>query len=170
MIRTFNSEQEFVAFAASFGRGLAPGAVVGLSGPLGAGKTTFVKAVVKERLGSDPVSSPTFTFWHRYAGSTPIDHLDLYRVDDPSEVTELGLDDAFDGTSIVLVEWWRNAPGLLPPVHYEIDIQGTGTGPRTVTLRQAQGDMRQAQGDMRQAQGDMRQAQGDMRQAEGDEG
>jgi len=134
MIRTFNSEQEFVDFAASFARTLRPGDVVGLSGPLGAGKTTFVKAVVKERLGSDPVSSPTFTFWHRYAGSTPIDHLDLYRVDDPADVTELGLDDAFDGSSVVLVEWWRNAPGLLPPVHYEIDIEGKGAEPRTVTV------------------------------------
>jgi tRNA threonylcarbamoyl adenosine modification protein YjeE len=135
MERTFHSEQEFVAFAASFARELRAGDVVGLSGPLGSGKTTFVKAVVKERLGSDPASSPTFTFWHRYPGAPAIDHLDLYRVDDPAEITELGLDDAFDGTSIVLVEWWRNAPGLLPPVHYEIDVQGKGAGPRTLTVR-----------------------------------
>jgi tRNA threonylcarbamoyl adenosine modification protein YjeE len=137
MERTFHSEQEFVAFAASFARELRAGDVVGLSGPLGSGKTTFVKAVVKERLGSDPASSPTFTFWHRYPGTPPIDHLDLYRVDDPAEITELGLDDAFDGTSIVLVEWWRNAPGLLPPVRYEVDIQGKGAGPRTLTVHKA---------------------------------
>lgn len=137
MIRTFHNEQEFVAFAAAFARELRPGDVVGLSGPLGAGKTTFVKAAVKERLGSDPVSSPTFTFWHRYPGTPPIDHLDLYRVESPSDVTELGLDDAFDGSSIVLVEWWRNAPDLLPPVRYEIDIEGKGGEPRRVTVRRA---------------------------------
>jgi tRNA threonylcarbamoyl adenosine modification protein YjeE len=134
MMRTFHTEQDFLDFATAFARALKPGDVIGLSGPLGAGKTTFVKAVVRERLGSDPASSPTFTFWHRYAGTPPIDHLDLYRVDDPSEVTELGLEDAFDGTSVVLVEWWRNAPGLLPPVRYEIDIQGKGSEPRTVTV------------------------------------
>lgn len=134
MMRTFHSEQDFLDFASEFARGLKAGDVVGLSGPLGAGKTTFVKAVVRERLGSDPASSPTFTFWHRYAGTPPIDHLDLYRVDDPAEVTELGLEDAFDGTSVVLVEWWRNAPGLLPPVRYEVDIQGKGSEPRTVTV------------------------------------
>jgi tRNA threonylcarbamoyl adenosine modification protein YjeE len=137
MERTFHSEQEFVAFAASFARELRAGDVVGLSGPLGSGKTTFVKAVVQERLGTDPVSSPTFTFWHRYSGTPPIDHLDLYRVDDPAEITELGLDEAFDGSSIVLVEWWRNAPTLLPPVRYEVEIAGKGTGPRTLTLRKA---------------------------------
>lgn len=140
MDRTFHSEQEFVTFAAQFARELRAGDVVGLSGPLGAGKTTFVKAVVRERLGSDPASSPTFTFWHRYPGTPPVDHLDLYRIDDPAELPELGLEDAFDGTSIVLVEWWRNAPGLLPPVRYEVHIEGKGDEPRTVTLRRAQGD------------------------------
>lgn len=135
MDRTFYTEDEFRAFAAEFGRGLRPGAVVGLSGPLGAGKTTFVQAVVHARTGSDATSSPTFTFWHRYEGTPPIDHLDLYRIEDPAELTELGLDEAFDGTSIVLVEWWRNAPALLPPVHYEIEIQGKGGEPRRVSVR-----------------------------------
>lgn len=135
MNRTFYSEQDFVRFAAEFARSLRAGDVVGLSGPLGAGKTTFVKAVVEERTGSDPATSPTFTFWHRYAGSPPIDHLDLYRVENPGELTELGLDEAFDGTSIVLVEWWRNAPALLPPVRYEVDISGKGTEPRMVAVR-----------------------------------
>jgi tRNA threonylcarbamoyladenosine biosynthesis protein TsaE len=137
MDRTFYSEQEFRSFAAQFARELRAGDVVGLWGPLGSGKTTFIKAIAAERLGSDPVSSPTFTFWHRYKGNPPIDHLDLYRVEDPRELTELGLEDAFDGTSIVLVEWWRNAPGLLPPVHYEVEIEGKGSEPRRVTLRRA---------------------------------
>jgi tRNA threonylcarbamoyladenosine biosynthesis protein TsaE len=134
MDRTFKTEQEFRSFAADFGRELRAGDVVGLSGPLGSGKTTFIKAVAAERLGNDPVASPTFTFWHRYDGRPPIDHLDLYRVEDPRELTELGLDDAFDGSSIVLVEWWRNAPALLPPVHYEIEIEGKGDEPRRISV------------------------------------
>ncbi|HEV3153780.1 MAG TPA: tRNA (adenosine(37)-N6)-threonylcarbamoyltransferase complex ATPase subunit type 1 TsaE [Candidatus Baltobacteraceae bacterium] len=134
MDRTFYNEEQLRAFAAEFAGTLQAGDAVGLSGPLGSGKTTFVKAVVAARLGADAASSPTFTFWHRYAGNPPIDHLDLYRIDDPRELNELGLEEAFGGDSIVLVEWWRNAPELLPPAHYEIEIEGKGDEPRRVTV------------------------------------
>jgi tRNA threonylcarbamoyladenosine biosynthesis protein TsaE len=135
MRRTFSNETELTAFATGFAGSLRPGDVVALSGPLGAGKTTFVRAVVQALHRRDPTSSPTFTFWHRYPGSPPIDHLDLFRIADPRESNELGLEDVFDGGSIVLVEWWRNAPHLLPRRRYEIDIEGAGDAPRTVELR-----------------------------------
>jgi tRNA threonylcarbamoyl adenosine modification protein YjeE len=135
MERNFSSQAEFEAFAAAFAAQLVPGDVVGLSGPLGAGKTTFVRAVVRARHGNDPTTSPTFTFWHRYPGTPPINHLDLYRVEDPAELTELGLEQAFDGDSIVLVEWWTNAPGLLPARRFEIDISGSGDQPRRAVVR-----------------------------------
>jgi tRNA threonylcarbamoyl adenosine modification protein YjeE len=132
--RTFSSEEDFVAFASGFARRLRAGDVVALSGPLGAGKTTFVRAVVRALHGDDPASSPTFTFWHRYAGTPPIDHLDLFRIEDQGEIAELGLDDAFDGDSIVLVEWWSNAPSLVPKRRYEISIEGAGDSPRHVAI------------------------------------
>ena len=134
MKRTFTTEAELTAFAAEFGRSLEAGDVVGLSGPLGSGKTTFVRAVVQARLGNDPTSSPTFTFWHRYPGRPPIDHLDLYRIDDPAEIAELGLEAAFDGDSIALVEWWEHAPELLPARRYVIALSGAGDEPRTLVL------------------------------------
>jgi tRNA threonylcarbamoyl adenosine modification protein YjeE len=133
---TLHSEEATYAFAATFARRLQPGDVVGLSGPLGSGKTTLVRAIVRALHGSDPTLSPTFTFWHRYDGDPTIDHIDLFRIDDPREVVELGLDEAFDGHSVVLVEWWRNAPHILPPRRYEIEMEGAGDNPRTLSLRE----------------------------------
>ncbi len=105
-----------------------------LSGELGAGKTTFVRAAVRALHGEDQTTSPTFTFWHRYAGTPPIDHLDLYRVEDPREFAELGLEEVFDRGSIVFVEWWTHGPSLLPAEHYDVTIEGSGMGPRTVAI------------------------------------
>lgn len=137
--QTFADEASFRRFAAEFAGRLRPGDVVALSGPLGSGKTTFVRAVVAALHGSDRTSSPTFTFWHRYAGEPPIDHIDLFRVSDSREIVELGLEEAFDDArSIVLVEWWRNAAVLAGSHRYEIDICGSGDEPRIVTVSQLQ--------------------------------
>jgi len=132
---TLPSEEDLDAFAAAFAQRLRPGDVVALSGPVGAGKTAFVRAVVRTLHGADQSCSPSFTFRHRYDGEPPIEHLDFFRLDDPRESTELGLDDVFDGRSVVLVEWWRNAPEALPSRRYEIEIEGAGNEPRTLILR-----------------------------------
>lgn len=137
MKRTFKTESELVAFAAGFGRTLRAGDAVGLSGPLGSGKTTFVRAVV-QALGGGEATSPTFTFWHRYAATPPIDHLDLYRVDDPREIVELGLEEAFGGDSIALVEWWEHAPELMPARRYLVTLAGAGDEPRDLALQTPQ--------------------------------
>ena len=133
---TLPSEEQLAAFAARFAQRLRPGDVVALSGPLGSGKTAFVRAVVRALHGSDQSCSPTFTLWHRYDGDPPIDHIDLFRIEDSRESVELGLDEALDGESIVLVEWWGNAPEALPPRRYEIHIEGAGDQPRILTVRE----------------------------------
>jgi tRNA threonylcarbamoyl adenosine modification protein YjeE len=129
------TEEDFNAFAATFARRLRPGDVVALSGPVGSGKSTFVRAIVRTLHGADQSCSPSFTFRHRYDGDPPIDHIDFYRIEDPRESVELGLEEAFDGRSIVLVEWWRNAPDIIPEHRYEIEIKGAGEQPRIVSLR-----------------------------------
>jgi len=135
---TLPTEEEFGNFAATFARRLRPGDVVALSGPVGAGKSAFVRAVVRELHGSDQSCSPSFTFRHRYDGDPPIEHIDFFRIDDPAELTELGLEEALDGQAVALIEWWRNAPEAIPARRYEIEIQGAGDQPRTITLREPQ--------------------------------
>ncbi|HEY1866750.1 MAG TPA: tRNA (adenosine(37)-N6)-threonylcarbamoyltransferase complex ATPase subunit type 1 TsaE [Candidatus Cybelea sp.] len=135
---TLPTEDEFNKFAAAFARRLRPGDVVALSGPVGAGKSAFVRAVVRELHASDESCSPSFTFRHRYDGDPPIEHIDFFRIDDPAELTELGLEEALDGHAIALIEWWRNAPEAIPSRRYEIEIQGAGDQPRLITLREPQ--------------------------------
>ena len=129
------SADELVALARSFARELKAGDVVTLTGPLGAGKTTFVRGIVLELLGADAVTSPTFTFWHEYPGNPTVRHLDLFRLEDESELAELGLREAFDGDAIVAIELPERAPSLIPAGARAVDIQGAGDEPRTVRLQ-----------------------------------
>jgi len=132
---TLPTEEDLSKFAAIFARRLRPGDVVALSGPLGSGKSAFVRAVVRALHGTDQSCSPSFTFRHRYEGEPPIEHIDFFRIEDPRELSELGLEEALDGQSIALVEWWRNAPDAIPARRYEIEIDGAGNEPRTLYLR-----------------------------------
>jgi len=125
---------ELEALAAELARDLRPGDVVALEGGLGAGKTTFVSAVVRALGNGADVSSPTFTFWHRYGGTPPLEHLDLYRIEDAGELAELGLEDAFAPDGIAFVEWADRIPGLVPAGAFRVRIDGSGAGPREIRI------------------------------------
>ncbi len=101
-----SSEAETRAVAAALGRDLAAGAILLVSGDLGAGKTAFVRGLA-EGLGIDPddVSSPTFTIVHEYAGGRlPLVHVDLYRLE-RADLDDLGLDPDLAARGVVAVEW-----------------------------------------------------------------
>lgn len=119
--QTTRSEAETAAVGAELARTLRPGAVVLLSGDLGAGKTAFVRGMA-EGLGIDPadVSSPTFTLVQEYRGGRlPLYHVDLYRLK-PSEVDDLGLDEITQAGGVTAVEW----PDRLPrPFEIAIAVQ-----------------------------------------------
>jgi tRNA threonylcarbamoyl adenosine modification protein YjeE len=110
---------------------LRPGDVVAVEGPLGSGKTTFVQGLVAAISGATAATSPTFTFWHRYPG---IEHLDLYRIDDPSELADLGLEEAFRPDAMTVVEWPEKAPQLVGTPDWSVRIAGSGDEPRDVTI------------------------------------
>ncbi len=120
--------------ARSLARSLEAGDVVGLSGALGAGKTTFVAAAVRELQGCETISSPTFLFWQRYPGPPPIEHLDFYRIEAPEDAAELGLHEAFESGNIVFVEWPERLPALIPPTIVRVRIDGSGDEPRAVRI------------------------------------
>jgi tRNA threonylcarbamoyladenosine biosynthesis protein TsaE len=114
--QTTTSEQETARVGAQLAHTLAAGDVVLLFGDLGAGKTAFVKGL-GEGLGvaADDVSSPTFTLIQEYRGGRlPLFHVDLYRLNDPREIEDLGLDEiAADG--ILAIEWAEKLPARVRP-------------------------------------------------------
>ena len=129
------SEEETIALGESLAAELPPKAVVLLIGNLGAGKTTLAKGIVKG-LGAaqpDEVSSPTFTLIHEY--SPGVFHVDLYRLDTPDQVATLGLDEIFDRTAVVLIEWGERFPDLMPKGHVEIHLRTTGETSREIEVR-----------------------------------
>ena len=123
------------AVASRLAETLRAGDALALSGDLGAGKTTFVRALIAALHGSDvPVSSPTFVFRQRYDGTPPVEHLDLFRLDDPAEAVDLGLEEAFGPDRITVVEWPERLPGLLPDGAIRIRIEGAGDEPRRLQI------------------------------------
>jgi len=98
------SPAETEAFGEHFGKRLQPGDLVLLTGELGAGKTTFVRGVARGIGSSAPVASPTFQLIRVYAGRVQLAHIDLYRIERPSELADLGLDELLDQGAAV-VEW-----------------------------------------------------------------
>jgi tRNA threonylcarbamoyladenosine biosynthesis protein TsaE len=120
---TTHSEAETSALASEFARSLTAGAVILLSGDLGAGKTAFVRGVA-EGLGIDPglVSSPTFTLIQEYRGGRlPLHHVDLYRLRS-IEVDDLGLDELTLEAGVTAIEWPDRLPHEWPSVvHVHIE-------------------------------------------------
>ena len=114
-----------VALGKSLGPLLFPGSVVALIGPLGAGKTTFTRAVA-EGLGVKnlaAVNSPTFTLIHEYPARLPIYHFDAYRLATAEQFEGLGIQEYFGGEGVCLVEWADKFLELLPEERLEIRIE-----------------------------------------------
>jgi tRNA threonylcarbamoyladenosine biosynthesis protein TsaE len=100
---------------------LAPGDLVLLEGPFGAGKTTLVQGVARG-LGvhANYVNSPTFTLINEYEGRIPLFHVDLYRLADAQQAYELGLTEYIEDGGVTVIEWPERARELLPPDHLTI--------------------------------------------------
>lgn len=117
------TEPELVAWGERLGRVARAPLVLTLAGDLGAGKTTLVRAVCRGYGVTEDVTSPTFALVHEYrSGRTPVYHLDLYRLRDPSELLQLGWDELLSANALVLVEWPERAGGLLPDGHVPITL------------------------------------------------
>ena len=121
--------------AASVAAAAEPGDLVCLWGELGAGKTQFAKGFGAGLGVSGTISSPTFILMSEYQGRLPLFHVDLYRLADGADALAGGVVDERQAAGITLVEWPERMGDFLPVRRLDVLIDGTGTEPRTITLR-----------------------------------
>ena len=116
MIRPL-AQPELEAEGETLGRSLPPGAVLAFEGDLGAGKTTFIKAIARGLGVAGPASSPTYALVHRYQGRRgPVFHLDCFRLRSPEEAADLDWEGLLREGDAILVEWPERAGPWLPVV------------------------------------------------------
>jgi len=118
-------EEELVRWGLRIGASIETPVFVGLSGPLGAGKSVLARGIGEGAGVVGHMPSPTFTLVQGYeaAGGRRLMHLDLYRIASPDEVWELGWDQLLDESRIAVVEWPERAEPLLPPDRWLVEIE-----------------------------------------------
>ena len=130
------SPEETEALAGRLAQLLVAGDVVLVSGELGTGKTTFVRGACRALGVTAPVTSPTFTIGHRYAGNPDVSHLDLFRFAGLSQAEWGDLEPYFDD-AIVFVEWPEAGLAALPPARAAIRLEHGGGDRRVLALAAA---------------------------------
>lgn len=109
------SEAELRSWGETFGKKLAPGSIVTLAGPLGAGKTTLVQAIARGLGVATSPTSPTYTYVHRYDGARGVVyHLDCYRLKHPDDAADLDWESILTEADATLIEWPERAGDWVP--------------------------------------------------------
>lgn len=131
------SAEETYALGKKLGEEAKPGAVYCLSGDLGVGKTVFTKGFAVGLGVTDTVNSPTFTIVQEYKGRLPFYHFDVYRIEEPEEMEEIGYEDYFYGDGACMIEWAELIEELIPADAVKVciskDLQ-KGTDYRLITV------------------------------------
>ncbi|MFO8029890.1 MAG: tRNA (adenosine(37)-N6)-threonylcarbamoyltransferase complex ATPase subunit type 1 TsaE [Cyclonatronaceae bacterium] len=116
---------------------LSPGDIVQLKGDLGAGKTHFVKGVARFfGVPEHEVQSPTFAIIHEHPGTTPLYHVDAYRLNRPEEALEFGIEEYLYGDGICLIEWPEKIASLLPETCWVVQISHADENRRQISIQQ----------------------------------
>ena len=123
MLSETYSSGETCSLGVELGRKAKRGDIYALTGDLGTGKTVFAQGFAKGLGVSEYVNSPTFTILQVYEdGRLPLYHFDVYRIEEPEEMEEIGYEDYFYGDGVTLIEWAELIDELLPEKVYRINI------------------------------------------------
>ena len=123
MVKETYSDKETLEFGKKLGTEAVPGMIICLDGDLGTGKTMIAKGIALGLGITEPVSSPTFTVIKEYhEGRLPLYHFDVYRIEDPVEMDEIGYEDYFFGDGVTVIEWSDMIKELIPDSALKIKL------------------------------------------------
>ena len=127
-------EAELRRWGRELGESAAPPLVISLSGDLGAGKTTLAQSICEGYGVTEAVTSPTYALVHRYdSAKSPVYHVDLYRLDDASQLTNIGWSDMLSERALVIVEWPERAGDSMPEnLHIDLEYLPDDPGHRVL--------------------------------------
>lgn len=136
-----HSAEETAVLAEKLLNYFTPQDVVVLSGKLGAGKTVFVRGLAKG-LGIDEklINSPSFTLVNEYPGEKALFHFDLYRLNDTSELVEIGWDEYLGREGLVVVEWGEKAVDYLPRRYFRVEFEIIDEEQREINITLVEND------------------------------
>lgn len=138
---TITSEADLDRAAKEFVTLMGDETVYAFNGPMGAGKTTFIRALSRALgISDDEANSPSFSIINEYRSDTTAEliyHFDLYRLESVDEALEIGVEDYFDSGALCLLEWPERIEPLLPDDTVIVDIKVNPDESRTLTLRRA---------------------------------
>jgi tRNA threonylcarbamoyladenosine biosynthesis protein TsaE len=130
-----HSEKETMECGQALAKSVRPGTVIGLLGDLGSGKTTFVKGIARGLGVQDEreVKSPTFVIFHMYDSKPPLYHFDFYRLNQQTDLTEIGMDDyILGGNAVSVIEWANRIPSI--PFDLEVTFTVKGESDRSIQV------------------------------------
>jgi tRNA threonylcarbamoyladenosine biosynthesis protein TsaE len=125
-----NSAKQTFLLGKQIGLSAVGGEVIGLTGPLGAGKTVFVQGLAEGLSITDNIVSPTFVIMNLYPGQIPLCHIDLYRLDAPLE--SIGLDEYLNWQGVTAIEWVDKM--VIQEINFSVEIVDAGDNTREMVL------------------------------------
>ena len=133
----WRTEEDTKAFAQQLAQDARPGQVIALRGDLGTGKTALTRFLAQALGVREHITSPTYTIVREYrSGRLPHYHFDVYRIEDPEEMFELGYEEYFYGDGLCVIEWADRIAELLPEDTLDIRLEyGSTPQERLVTVR-----------------------------------
>ena len=122
------------SFGRQLGQLLRAGNVLCLIGDLGAGKTLLVQGIARGLGLNGEITSPTFTVMNVYEGMLPVYHFDLYRLEEPEQLADIGFDEYTAAGGIAIIEWADKFPGHMPDSYLRIELAKTGDDSRLIKV------------------------------------